>query len=240
MSRELSWDKAGHLTSMLWSGLQQGTGLPDMLDSLPEGSTAKSAGMAQLAKAPQTMLGELTSRQYHYDSLGQMVGIQTPVGMSRFAYDAAGRLTGADTPHAGQQRWKFYPAGNRLPVTGTVATSMAGEAITGELDETDRQRAQPRASSQANPVSRQQIGHGEYNPLQGRPEQTNGQQLSATQKWAGNRVGEHKSSDFSPLCVDAWSGALYGIEGFSGLCLGVVRSGFEKALMKAWPADGVG
>lgn len=31
--------------------------------------------------------------------------------MSLFAYDAADRFTRADTPHAGQQRWKFDPAG---------------------------------------------------------------------------------------------------------------------------------
>jgi YD repeat-containing protein len=95
-----------------------------------------------------------------------MVGIQSPAGMSRFAYDAAGRLTGADTPHAGIQRWKFDPAGNRLPITGPVKAPAAGDTITGALNETDRQRAQQRASSQANPVSREQIAHSDYNPLQ--------------------------------------------------------------------------
>jgi YD repeat-containing protein len=192
MIRQLTWDKAGRLGAMQWSGLEQGTGLPDMLDTRGAASNLQSA---HATRPPQAIVGALTSKHYHYDSLGQMVGIQSPAGMSRFAYDAAGRLTGADTPHAGIQRWKFDPAGNRLPITGPVKAPAASDTITGALNETDRQRAQQRANSQANPVSREQIAHSDYNPLQGRPAQVNGQQTPVAQKWAGNRVAYYENSE---------------------------------------------
>ena len=194
--RHLSWDKAGRLTSMQWSGLEQGASMPDMLDSLPGGSAANSHSIANPARPPQTMVGALTSKHYHYDSLGQMVGIQTPVGMNKFTYDAAGRLTGSDTPHAGQQRWRFDPAGNRLPITGPATAPTVADAITGELNETDRLRAQHRASNNANPVSREQIAHSDYNALQGKPEkQNNKDNPQATQKWAGNRVAYYENTE---------------------------------------------
>ncbi len=195
--RQLSWDKAGRLTAMQWSGLEQGASLPDMLDSLPGGSAANSHSIANPTRPPQAMLGALASKQYHYDSLGQMVGIQTPVGMSAFTYDAAGRLTGSDSPHAGMQRWKFDPAGNRLPIAGSTSPATAptiGEAITGELNETDRVRAQQRAQDKANPVSQAQMAHSDYNALQGK-ETPGKQDLHATQKWAGNRVAYYENSE---------------------------------------------
>ncbi|MFE1572860.1 RHS repeat-associated core domain-containing protein [Comamonas odontotermitis] len=193
--RQLTWDKAGRLSAMQWSGLEQGTGLPDMLDTRAAASNLQGA---HATRPPQAIVGALTSKHYHYDSLGQMVGIQSPAGLSRFAYDAAGRLTGADTPQAGLQRWKFDPAGNRLPIPAMAGSGQApipSDAITGELNETDRQRAQQRASSQANPVSREQIVHRDYNPLQGRPAQVNGQQSPVAQKWAGNRVAYYENSE---------------------------------------------
>ena len=193
--RQLSWDKAGRLTAMQWSGLEQGASLPDMLDSLPGGSAANSHSIANPTRPPQAMIGALSSKQYHYDSLGQMVGIQTPVGMSAFTYDAAGRLTGSDTPHAGVQRWKFDPAGNRLPITGpSTPPPTIGEAITGERNETDRLRAQQRAQDKASPVSQAQMAHSDYNALQGKA--TPGKQdLHATQKWAGNRVAYYENNE---------------------------------------------
>ena len=124
-----------------------------------------------------------------------MVGIQTPVGMSRFTYDAAGRLTGSDTPHAGQQRWRFDPAGNRLPITGPATAPTVGEAITGELNETDRLRAQQRAQDKASPVSKEQIQHSDYNALQGKDTNSNSANPQATQKWAGNRVAYYENSE---------------------------------------------
>ncbi len=194
--RQLSWDKAGRLTSMQWSGLEQGASMPDMLDSLPGGSAANSHSIANPARPPQAMVGALTSKHYHYDSLGQMVGIQTPVGMSKFTYDVAGRLTGSDTPHAGTQRWRFDPAGNRLPITGPATAPTVTDVITGELNETDRIRAQQRASNNANPVSKAQIQHRDYNALQGKPEkQNNKDNPQATQKWAGNRVAYYENTE---------------------------------------------
>lgn len=181
---------------MQWSGLDQGASMLDMLDSLPGGSAANSHSITNPTKPPQAMMGALTSKHYHYDSLGQMVGIQTPVGMSRFAYDAAGRLTGSNTPHAGEQRWRFDPAGNRLPITGPATAPTVGDVITGELNASDRIRAQQRASNNANPVSKAQIQHSDYNALQGKPEQPNSKDTpQATQKWAGNRVAHYENSE---------------------------------------------
>ena len=97
---EFAYDAAARLTAMQWSGLEQGASLPDMLDSLPGGSAANTAGIANPTRPPQAMLGALTSKQYHYDSLGQMVGIQTPVGMSAspMTLQAASQAQTARTP----------------------------------------------------------------------------------------------------------------------------------------------
>ncbi|WP_264293984.1 RHS repeat-associated core domain-containing protein [Diaphorobacter aerolatus] len=116
--------------------------------------------------------------------------------MSRFAYDAAGRLTGADTPQAGQQRWRFDPAGNRLPIAEPAGNPGAGDVITGALNETDRQRTQQRAGREATPVSREQMARSDYNALQGKPEQGGHlEDWAATAKWHGNRVGYYENSE---------------------------------------------
>ncbi|MEJ5128142.1 RHS repeat-associated core domain-containing protein [Comamonas sp. MYb21] len=200
--RGLRWDTAGRLTHMQWSGLEQGTSLPDMLDPLPGGNVGSTADThhivhhtAHTARPPQAVLGALASKHYHYDSLGQMVGIQSPAGMSRFAYDAAGRLTGADTPHAGAQRWQFDPAGNRLPITGTTSQASISETITGELNATDRLRAQQRASAQANPITPEQLLRPDFNPLQASQDPASHQPLPRTQRWAGNRVAYYENSE---------------------------------------------
>ncbi len=44
-------------------------------------------------------------------------------------------------------------------------------------------------------MSREQIAHSDYNPLQGRPAQDNAQPPSAAQKWAGNRVAYYENSE---------------------------------------------
>ncbi|MEG1280133.1 MAG: RHS repeat-associated core domain-containing protein, partial [Comamonas sp.] len=191
--RQLTWDKAGRLSAMQWAGLESGGNRTDMLDSLPGGLALNSHSIANPTRPPQAMVGALASKHYHYDSLGQMVGIQTPMGMSRFAYDAAGRLTGSETPQAGVQRWQFDPAGNRSPITGPTTAPTASEAITGELNETDRTRAQQRASNNASPVSKEQIGHSDFNALQGK--EANGHNPQATQKWAGNRVAYYENRE---------------------------------------------
>ncbi|SDE78259.1 YD repeat-containing protein, partial [Paracidovorax valerianellae] len=63
-------------------------------------------------------LAALTVRRYTYDTLGQLVGVQTPAHATRYHYDVHQRLTGV--AHAGAEgvshrRWHLDPAGNRLP-----------------------------------------------------------------------------------------------------------------------------
>lgn len=65
--------------------------------------------------APAPLVGQLVQRDYVYDDLGQLVAIRSGGGLDRqFRYDAAGRLVGSEAAHA-VQRWRFDPAGNRLP-----------------------------------------------------------------------------------------------------------------------------
>ncbi|WP_200943986.1 RHS repeat-associated core domain-containing protein, partial [Acidovorax sp. Leaf191] len=64
------------------------------------------------------LIGGLRQRRYTYDSLGQLVGIQTPTHADAYQYDARQRLTGQHSASAqGEQqaRWRLDPAGNRLP-----------------------------------------------------------------------------------------------------------------------------
>jgi RHS repeat-associated protein len=83
---------------------------------------------------PQILVGQITSRQYHYNPLSELIAIQMPDETLGFGYDAAGRLRsqahydtreymqaleGQATPHT-TRRWKIDPAGNRLP--GKVIT----------------------------------------------------------------------------------------------------------------------
>ncbi|MDA8522172.1 RHS repeat-associated core domain-containing protein [Acidovorax sp. NCPPB 4044] len=65
-------------------------------------------------------LATLAQRQYRYDTLGQLVGIQTPGEATRFGYDAWQRLTGLQRASLGGQQhtqahWLLDAAGNRLP-----------------------------------------------------------------------------------------------------------------------------
>jgi RHS repeat-associated protein len=83
---------------------------------------------------PQILVGQITSRQYHYNPLSELIAIQMPDETLGFGYDGAGRLRqqahydtreymqaleGQATPHT-TRRWKIDPAGNRLP--GKVIT----------------------------------------------------------------------------------------------------------------------
>ncbi|MGE6339270.1 RHS repeat-associated core domain-containing protein [Acidovorax sp. NPDC077664] len=94
-SRQL--DPLGRLLHQRWQGL-------------PGQSSAPSSG------AP--LVGGLRQRRYTYDSLGQLVGVQTPTHADAYQYDARQRLTGQRSASAqGEQqaRWRLDPAGNRLP-----------------------------------------------------------------------------------------------------------------------------
>ncbi|WP_312835379.1 RHS repeat-associated core domain-containing protein [Comamonas sp.] len=184
--RKLSWDAAGRMETMQWMGLEQGSALDDMLAS-PGGQAPN--------RVPPTLLGAMTARQYYYDSLGQMVGMRSHAGISRFAYDASGRLTGAHTPHAGSQRWQFDPAGNRLPIAGPETPPTATDAITGHLNETDRLRAQQRAAAQANPITKEQLLRSDFNPLQADPDPSSNQPLHTSKRWAGNRVAYYENQE---------------------------------------------
>ncbi|QNP47370.1 RHS domain-containing protein [Diaphorobacter aerolatus] len=193
--RQLGWDSAGRLTSMQWAALRKARACLTCWTAC-RGQPRPQRRPRPARKAPTGRARALASRHYHYDSLGQMVGIQSPAGMSRFAYDAAGRLTGADTPQAGQQRWRFDPAGNRLPIAEPAGNPGAGDVITGALNETDRQRTQQRAGREATPVSREQMARSDYNALQGKPEQGGHlEDWAATAKWHGNRVGYYENSE---------------------------------------------
>ncbi|MCS4293991.1 RHS repeat-associated protein, partial [Comamonas sp. BIGb0152] len=188
--RKLGWDAAGRMETMQWLGLEQGSALDDML-SIP----GASQGGGNTRRVPPTLLGAMSAKQYYYDSLGQMVGMRSHAGISRFAYDAAGRLTGSHTPHAGSQRWQFDPAGNRLPIAGPETKPATPDAITGHLNETDRLRAQQRAAAQANPITKEQLLRSDFNPLQADPDPSSNQPLHTSKRWAGNRVAYYENQE---------------------------------------------
>ncbi|MBP0714258.1 RHS repeat-associated core domain-containing protein [Burkholderia sola] len=190
-TRQLEWDEAGRLRAMRLAGLP--AAMPaDMLDAPIQA--------ARHVRPPQALVGMLTSRHYHYDSLGQMVGIETPAGTSRFAYDAAGRLTEAQGAQGTRQQWCFDAAGNRLPIIAGKAPGAATEP-TGQLTTIDRQRAQQRAHDQARFTTPGEPHQAQphwmephYNVLHGAdtPEEQPG---SAALYWAGNRIGNYSNSE---------------------------------------------
>lgn len=193
LTRQLEWDEVGRLRALR---LALPAALPaDMLDAPTQA--------ARQARPPQALVGALTSRHYHYDSLGQMVGIETPAGLNRFAYDAAGRLIAAHGAQGTQQHWRFDAAGNRLPGGVPQAPASATEP-TGQLTTIDRQRAQQRAHDQARfttPGESHQPGQAQphwmephHNVLQG-TDTTEGVPGSAALYWAGNRIGNYSNSE---------------------------------------------
>ncbi|MCP1106292.1 DUF4329 domain-containing protein [Serratia nevei] len=194
LTRQLEWDEVGRLRAMRLAGLP--AAMPaDMLDA-----PAQSAYAARQVRPPQALVGALTSRHYHYDSLGQMVGIETPAGTSRFAYDMAGRLIGAQGPQGTQQQWRFDAAGNRLPGGIPQAPASTTEP-TGQLTTIDRQRAQQRAHDQARFTTPGEPHQAQphwmephYNVLHGAAA-PDGQPGSAALYWAGNRIGNYSNSE---------------------------------------------
>ncbi len=102
MTQTRQLDPLGRLMHQHWQGLPaQGQPLPD---TEPQTTTP--------------LIGGLQQRRYTYDSLGQLVGIQTPTHADAYQYDARQRLVGqrsASAQGAHQERWRLDPAGNRLP-----------------------------------------------------------------------------------------------------------------------------
>lgn len=81
-----------------------------------QGLPGQASGQGAAAHAP--LIGGLQQRRYTYDSLGQLVGIQTPTHADAYQYDMRQRLTGQRSASAQgehQERWRLDPAGNRLP-----------------------------------------------------------------------------------------------------------------------------
>lgn len=81
-----------------------------------QGLPGQASGQGAAAHAP--LIGGLQQRRYTYDSLGQLVGIQTPTHADAYQYDVRQRLTGQRSASAQgehQERWRLDPAGNRLP-----------------------------------------------------------------------------------------------------------------------------
>ena len=62
-------------------------------------------------------------RQYHYDAAGQLIRIDTPLGVYQYGYDKAWRLITASQPGQDEQRYRFDPAGNRLFESQTPKTA---------------------------------------------------------------------------------------------------------------------
>ncbi|SEM41438.1 RHS repeat-associated core domain-containing protein [Variovorax sp. YR750] len=89
------WDPRGRARSLDMAGLQR-------RDAAGEG-------------APVSLVGQLTQRRYDYDDIGQLTAIRSPGGDTLFRHDAAGRLIGAAGMTSAERRWRFDPAGNRLP-----------------------------------------------------------------------------------------------------------------------------
>ena len=80
-------------------------------------------------RAPQTLIGQLTQRQYHYDALGQLIAIEAPGHTQRYGYDPAGRLRAmlSSLQPEQQTRWNIDPAGNRLPGQSSQAQNTQPE-----------------------------------------------------------------------------------------------------------------
>ena len=111
---ERRWDSLGRLQALHSTGLQA--------------STTNTAG----TRAPQTLIGQLTERQYHYDALGQLIAIEVPgpIPMTqRYGYDPAGRLRAmlSSLQPEQQTRWNIDPAGNRLPGQSSQAQNTQPE-----------------------------------------------------------------------------------------------------------------
>ena len=116
------------------------------------------------------LIGQLTQRQYHYDALGQLIGIQNPHQALAYTYDDAGRLRAMrDSLNKTPATWEIDPAGNRLP----------GKAA-----------GQQTAQDWAELVHRQ--WRQEQFNLLGQGQAANNQ--GEITRWSDNRIGFHEGS----------------------------------------------
>ncbi len=119
-------DPLGRLLHQRWQGL-------------PIQTSGQNAA-APSSAAP--LIGGLQQRRYTYDSLGQLIGIQTPTEANAYQYDARQRLTGqtqASAQGERQERWRLDPAGNRLPAKAAAqhraAKTAAGADWTAQVQQ---------------------------------------------------------------------------------------------------------
>ena len=152
-------------------------------------------GLLGQASAPQSaapLIGGLEQRRYTYDSLGQLVGIQTPTEANVYQYDNRQRLIGqtqASAQGEREHRWRLDPAGNRLP--GKVAAQRLG--------------AKAAASADWNAQVLQNLQDPRFNLLQ--PDQNPDNPADQNvERWRDNRIGW--SSDEQGLAThyryDSW------------------------------------
>ncbi|AVS78866.1 sugar-binding protein, partial [Paracidovorax avenae] len=110
-------DPMGRMLHQDWRGLRHATPMVPA-DPANASDTGPSSAAGRIAPALGP-LSTLAQRRYWYDSLGQLVGVQTPGEATRYAYDAWQRLSGLNRAGQGspeiQAHWALDPAGNRLP-----------------------------------------------------------------------------------------------------------------------------
>ncbi|KQO39361.1 hypothetical protein ASF19_18620 [Acidovorax sp. Leaf84] len=150
-SRQL--DPLGRLLHQRWQGLPG-----------PNSAPASAA----------PLIGGLRQRRYTYDSLGQLVGIQTPTHAD-YQYDARQRLTGQRSASAqGEQqaRWRLDPAGNRLPEQATSQRSIT------------KNTGNPDWAAQV----QQHLHDPRFNLLQPQPT-TDSPATEQVERWRDNRIG---------------------------------------------------
>ncbi|KQO19791.1 DUF6531 domain-containing protein [Acidovorax sp. Leaf78] len=127
------------------------------------------------------LIGGLRQRRYTYDSLGQLVGIQTPTHADAYQYDARQRLTGQRSASAqGEQqaRWRLDPAGNRLPEQATIQRSIT------------KNTGNPDWAAQV----QQHLHDPRFNLLQPQPT-TDSPATEYVERWRDNRIGWSQGVD---------------------------------------------
>lgn len=153
------WDALGRVQSMAMSGLR------------PHDATG--------AGAPAPLVGQLAQRHYAYDETGRLAAVRSPGGDLLLRHDAAGRLVGAAGmagPSDTERRWRFDPAGNRLPSLDDAllqselardgdgwAAEVRGRWRDQDFDLLEREEAAPAARSLAGIVRwhDNRVGHGD-------------------------------------------------------------------------------
>ena len=141
-------------------------------------------GLPGHVSAPQSaapLIGGLQQRRYTYDSLGQLIGIQTPTEANAYQYDNRQRLIGqthASAQGEHQHRWRLDPAGNRLPAKAAAQHLSAKTA----------------ASAVWSAQVQQNLHDPQFNLLQPdqNPDTPAGQNV---ERWRDNRIGWSQDAD---------------------------------------------